>query len=764
MENFDQSQIRSEAYLHDVARLTELARTGLTDSAADPSFDRLARLASKILRAPVALVSLVDDHRQFFKSCIGLPEPWLGRRETPLSHSFCRHVVITGKPLIINDARVNPLVKNNQAIEDLGVIAYIGMPLTVNGHVIGSFCAIDVKPRDWTADDIEILRDLTESVVSEIRLRADRDEIALQQIHPDDVERISHVIRQAIASGTSYDEEYRVVQAGGSVRWVVDRGNVERDTAGRPLSLSGSAVDITERKQAEEKAREIEENYRTLYNSIDAGFFIAKLIYDDRGPPVDYRFLATNPAFEKQTKWPDMLGKTVREIAPDLEAFWFETFDTIVRTGEPMRFENSVEALEQRFFDVYGFRIGTAEDRTVAILFNDITSRKQAEKERNRLVEQLHDADRRKDEFLAILAHELRNPLAAISNGAQLLDKRNTPEILSDVRDMIQHQILHLTRLIDDLLDVARISQGKIALGKATAMLADVVRNAVHLVHPLIEQKRHRLTLSLPDRPVRFVADPTRIEQILGNLLTNAAKYTESEGEIHLSAALDNKEIVFSVRDTGVGISAEMLPRVFSLFTQVDTSLHRSQGGLGIGLTLVRNLVELHGGTVTAASQGKGRGSVFTVRIPIVEPAADIADTAAHDSTAPVQGAGRILVVDDNRDTAKTTAILLSHRGYQVELAHDGREALEIARQSRPHVILLDIGLPGMSDYEVASLLRDDERCKDAMLIAVSGYADGKARDRSRASGFQQHLIKPIDFSELYKLIDSLSSSVPGYA
>jgi CheY-like chemotaxis protein len=344
------------------------------------------------------------------------------------------------------------------------------------------------------------------------------------------------------------------------------------------------------------------------------------------------------------------------------------------------------------------------------------------------------------------------------------VDKIDKPEILAEIRGLIQHQVGHLTRLIDDLLDVSRITQGKIVLKKETVSLADAVGRAVHLAQPLLDQKGHRLTVSLPDRPVRFVADPTRTEQILGNLLTNAAKYTEPGGAIDLSAAIEQHEIVFRIRDTGVGITAEMLPQVFSLFTQVDASHHRSQGGLGIGLTLVRSLVEMHGGSVTAASQGKGHGSEFTVRMPIGELAAATAAAGDQDSTPPAPGVGRILVVDDNRDTAKTTAILLSHRGYQVHTAHTGPDAVEAARQIRPQLILLDIGLPGMSGYEVAAKLRDDDCCKDAVLIAVSGYADDKARQRSKTSGFQRHLTKPINFNDLFKLIDSFPTLVSDHA
>jgi signal transduction histidine kinase len=363
----------------------------------------------------------------------------------------------------------------------------------------------------------------------------------------------------------------------------------------------------------------------------------------------------------------------------------------------------------------------------------------------------LKAADHRKDEFLAMLAHELRNPLGVISNGIQLVQLSQQPEMLGQISDLIEHQVKHLTHLIDDLLDVSRITQGKITLKKETVELGAIVDRAVELVRPLVMEKRHVLTTSVPEE-IRFVADPTRAVQILGNLLTNAAKYSEPEGSIHLAAVVDGDQVVMRVRDNGIGIPPEMLSHVFELFTQVDATLDRSQGGLGIGLTLVHSLVEMHGGQVSAASEGKDKGSEFTVRLPIGTPEADRLTTDAGKLIKP-KATGRILVVDDNEDTARLTARMLTHYGYEVETAHDGLAAIEQARRLQPGVILLDIGLPGMNGYEVATQLRDDDCCKSAVLIAISGYGEETARERSKAAGFSHHLIKPLDFGQLMKLI-----------
>jgi PAS domain S-box-containing protein len=375
----------------------------------------------------------------------------------------------------------------------------------------------------------------------------------------------------------------------------------------------------------------------------------------------------------------------------------------------------------------------------------DITAQKRIEAERQR-------AEQRKDEFLAMLSHELRNPIGAISNCIQLVQAAQQPELLPQFCDVIWRQVSQLTHLVEDLLDASRIGQGKIALRRTTVDLSAVMGRAAEQVQPLIAEKRHRLTISFPDHPVRFVADPTRIEQILVNLLTNAAKYSEPGGSIRFSAVSEGDEIVFRIRDTGIGIPAEMLPEVFGLFTQIDATADRSQGGLGIGLTLVRRLVEMHGGTVTAASEGKGKGSEFTIRLPVGQPTTETIDPTIVPTPAKAIS-GRILVVDDSHDTARLTARMLAHTGYEVAIAYDGPAAIEVARSFQPDAIVLDIGLPGMDGFEVASTLRKDECCQNAVLIAVSGYGEEKSRERAKAAGFNHHLTKPVDLKELIGLI-----------
>ena len=391
----------------------------------------------------------------------------------------------------------------------------------------------------------------------------------------------------------------------------------------------------------------------------------------------------------------------------------------------------------------------TGDDESILIQMSRIAS---IAVENARLYEELRDNDRRKDEFLAMLAHELRNPLGAISSGMQLVQQTQKPEMLSQLRGMIQDQVKHLTRLIDDLLDVSRITQGKIALQKKTVELSEIVRRATGLAKQQIEEKHHKLTIKLPAEPVHFVADATRVEQILNNLLTNAAKYSDEARAILLWASVDTGQIVIRVIDEGFGIAPEMLPRVFGLFTQVDATIDRARGGLGIGLTLVKSLVEMHGGGVEAKSEGKGKGSEFIVRLPIGQPQPAQADVDPK-QPIPSTGTGRVLVVDDNLQTARLTARMLKNAGFTVETAYDGLEGVDLAREFEPEIILLDLGLPGLNGYEVAQTLRGDSCCKDSLLIAISGYGEEKARERSKTSGFNHHLTKPLDFEQLMSII-----------
>jgi PAS domain S-box-containing protein len=368
------------------------------------------------------------------------------------------------------------------------------------------------------------------------------------------------------------------------------------------------------------------------------------------------------------------------------------------------------------------------------------------------LNQELRDNDRRKDEFLAMLAHELRNPLSAISNAVRLARKTQAEDELEWSKEVIERQAGKLARLMDDLLDVSRITRGKIQLKKEPLGARRVLQAAIDAVRPLIDARGHELTVSTGPGTLRLEADPMRLEQILINLLTNAAKYTESGGHIWASAERRDSAVVFTVRDDGIGIPPESLPTMFELFAQGERSIARSEGGLGIGLTLVRKLAEMHGGSVSAQSEGPGEGSTFTVRLPAAEE-----ESRAEAVPPPEVERGarrsRILVVDDNADAARGIARLLKLLGHEVVTAEDGPSGMEAARTLRPDVILLDIGLPGMSGYEVASRLRREECGKDVLIIAISGYGQEEDRRRSREAGFDYHLVKPIDHDALVTLL-----------
>ncbi len=376
-----------------------------------------------------------------------------------------------------------------------------------------------------------------------------------------------------------------------------------------------------------------------------------------------------------------------------------------------------------------------------------------AAEENARLVESLRDADRRKDEFLAVLAHELRNPLAPIRTGLQLLRMAPAPEVAPPARDVMERQLTHMVRLIDDLLDVSRISRGRIALRRERVTVRSVVDLAVEGSRPFLEAGRHTFLARVPEEPLELEADPTRMAQVISNLLTNAARYTPSGGRIELTVERDADRAVIRVTDNGLGIPPEMLPKVWEMFTQVNRKLERSQGGLGIGLSLVRRLVELHGGTATAESEGLLRGSTFTVRVPLATTPA-----ARPPSPDPVERAApegrRILVVDDNVDAAESLSILLQMSGHEVRTAHDGEAALAMVGAFRPEVVFCDIGMPGMDGYEVARRLRALEQgpraeAGRAVLVALTGWGSADDKRLAREAGFDHHLTKPIEVTDV---------------
>lgn len=512
----------------------------------------------------------------------------------------------------------------------------------------------------------------------------------------------------------------------------------------------GSLLQITRlRRESERVIRESEERFRLLFDTMTEGFAIDEIVFDDAGRACDLRHLEVNRAFERHTglKRSDILGRTMLEIFPDAESLWLERFGEVAMTGVSTHFEAEFGPLG-RWFEVSAYQTGPSQ---IATVFFDITERKRAE-------EALRQSDRRKDEFLAILAHELRNPLAPIRNGLQImrLGKGET-EATEQARTMMERQLGHMVHLVDDLLDLSRISRGKIELRKERVELSKVVQQAVETSRPLIEEAGHDLTITVPPGPVYVDADVTRLAQVFSNLLNNAAKYTERGGRVQLSVQQRGGEAVVSVKDNGVGIPVNMLPLIFEMFTQVDRNLERSQGGLGIGLSIVKRLVEMHGGSIGVVSDGPGMGSEFVVRLPVVLSVA--LTNGSDEEGARPSSRCKILVVDDNRDAAMSLAMMLKLMGNEAKTAHDGLEALAVAAIFQPDLILLDIGMPKLNGYETAKRIREQPWGKNVMLVALTGWGQEEDRRKSDEAGFDSHMVKPIEPALLEKLLANLQEN-----
>ncbi|MGH8468864.1 MAG: ATP-binding protein [Gammaproteobacteria bacterium] len=397
----------------------------------------------------------------------------------------------------------------------------------------------------------------------------------------------------------------------------------------------------------------------------------------------------------------------------------------------------------------------------VVLIFRDISERRRVDNELRQYAADLAEIDRRKNEFLAMLAHELRNPLAPIRNAVQVLQLTGGDAgAVKSASAMLERQVGQMVRLVDDLLDVSRISRGKIELCKEQVELASVVNQAVEAARSLVECIEHELTVTLPPQPVYLNADPTRLAQVVGNLLNNACKFTNKGGRVCLTVEREGEQAVIRVRDNGIGIATDHHSRIFDIFTQVDTSLERSVGGLGIGLMLVKNLVEMHEGMVEVHSAGLGQGSEFAVRLPIlVETAKPPPEPTVSEPTPTT--ARRILVVDDNRDSAESLAMLLNLMGNETHTAYDGLEAVEAAATVRPDVILLDIGLPKLNGYEACRRIREQPWGKNMVLVALTGWGQEEDRRKSREAGFDGHIVKPVDHAALTKLLAEVGASAP---
>jgi PAS domain S-box-containing protein len=511
-------------------------------------------------------------------------------------------------------------------------------------------------------------------------------------------------------------------------------------------------IDVTDRKRAEAALRESEERLRNIFDQATAG--IAQV--DLTG-----RFLLVNRRFCEITGYTadQLREKACADIThPDDRACDRAMFETALAAREPY-------VIEKRYVrpdgspvwvrnSVSEVRAGDGPPRHMLAVSIDITDRKRAE-------EALKEADRRKDEFLALLAHELRNPLAPIRNGLQVMRLAgDNADAVAKARAMMDRQLAHMVRLIDDLLDVSRISRNKMELRRSRVLLSDVISSAVETARPQVEAGGHELTVSLPPEPVYLDADLTRLAQVFANLLTNSAKYTEPGGHIWLTAERRGNEVVASVRDTGIGIPGEALPNIFDMFSQVDRSLERTAGGLGIGLALVKGLVEMHGGTVAAASDGPGAGSTFTVRLPALAGEPEPLPVAPADANGHALGpARRVLVVDDNRDSAGSMAAMLRLLGHEVATAHDGLEAVAAAEAFRPEVILMDVGMPRLNGLDATRRIREQDWGRRPTIVALTGWGQDADRARTRAAGCDGHLVKPVSLFDLQNLLTELAGN-----
>ena len=519
--------------------------------------------------------------------------------------------------------------------------------------------------------------------------------------------------------------------------------------------------DITDRRRAAAAMERSEVRYRRLFQTAKDGILI---LDEGTGKVIDANpFMTALLGYSHD----DFLGKELWEIGlfrdiDESRAVYRELQDKGYVRYENLPLETTTgQKVEVEFVsNVYGEN----NHQVVQCNIRDITERSRLQRLTQEQAAALADLDRRKDEFLAMLSHELRNPLAPILNAALLLRLHSTRNRLQGIENpilqqsatIIERQVGQLTRIVDELLEVSRITTGRIQLRRESIAVGVVAANAVATVRSLIDQRKHELTVSLPMQAIWVHADAARLEQVVVNLLTNAAKYTDQGGHVWLTVQQEGEEAMLRVRDTGIGIAPEVLPRIFDLFTQAERSLDRAQGGLGIGLALVQRLVEMHGGSV-AASSALGEGSEFVVRLPVAAPPRPRASSPPAETAQPIATSLRVLVVDDNVDTVTTLALLAKESGHDVRTAYDGPTVLEAALDYRPDVVLLDIGLPGLNGYEVVKQLRQQPALQNAVLVAMTGYGGEGDLQRSFAAGFDHHLVKPGDFGKVLQIFATVS-------
>ena len=676
----------------DPLRLRALRSLSLVDSPAEESFDRITRLAARLLKCPASVVTLIEEDRQFFKSCVGLPEPLATLRGSPLSHSFCKLTVRAGERFLIEDARVDPRVVSHPAIEEYGIVSYAGFPIrTRSGEVLGTLCVVDIVPREWTEDELETLRELSASVESEIEL------IAAAERERDHARMFQTMIQASPLSVIVIDTDGRVELWNDASEVIF--GWTSAEVLGYPLPI------IPEHKLNE-----------------------CQRICDAVGDGSVFRCVDTYRAKGENAN------------------------------GEKRAVHVNVSAVSLHRYDGHSDRI--------LLIIDDVSQSHADTLERERLFRELQkekallsEMDERKNRFLALLAHELRNPLTPIGNAVDLLRfAAKDPSQVNEISTVLESQVRQLVRLIDDLMDVSRITRGRIDLQRETVSIHDIVANSCRAVKSLCNEMGHELIRRTDsEQPLHVHGDYVRLTQVVTNLLNNACKYTPPSGRIEISCGQVDGQVQIAVKDNGVGIPPEHRKGIFEMFTQVDETLKDSRGGLGIGLTLVKQLVELHGGKVSLVDNDEAStGSEFRIQFPRLDAKPNEPKTVVEDDE-PKQRF-RVLVVDDVPAIAKMFTMLVGAMGHEVHSAPSAPEGIELARELRPDIVFSDICMPDMDGYELARQFRGLSELDSSMLVAMTGNGQPEDIRMAMEAGFDRHVTKPASIQRLREIFQELET------
>lgn len=780
-----------------------------------------ARLLAEYLRVDRCAYAEIEDDSTFVITGdhpVGVPSI-VGHWPVAAFGVECLRLMRANEPFVVDDVDSDPRIGEAElpAFRATAIQAVICVPLHKAGKFTAAMAVHYQRPRRWTTAEIELVTTVVgrcwESLERARVTRTLRENEALYraivEASPDCVmvvsaagillqmnpaglaiveadtpgEIIGHSIFSVIAP--EHHEAFRALHARvcrgepGTLRFeLIGRKGTRRhmETSAVPLPSMGGGYshlavtrDITMRVAVE---RQLQESQTRLRRTAEAAARAAEAnakfrAFFEQGTNFAGVLSLDGTVVEANRLCLEACGFTREEVIgrPFWECGWWSRspeLKTMIRSacmhaaaGQIFRTETPyfVATGEERIIDLI---LAPVTDEAERVLFlaasgTDVTSRRQME-------DSLRAADRKKDEFIALLAHELRNPLAPIRNGLQILRLGGEDAATADrARAMMDRQLSHMVRLIDDLLDVSRINRKRMELRRARVLLTDIVNSAVETARPLIDAEHHELTVSLPPAPIYLDADLTRLAQVFSNLLTNSAKYTERGGRIWLTARQTDGRVAIRVRDTGIGIPVESLATIFDMFAQLDRPMERATGGLGIGLALVKGLVEMHGGTVTAESAGQGQGSTFTVTLPVLAAPESLEPPGPSSHPVPSVQRRRILVVDDNRDGADSLAMMLRLLGNDVAIANDGLEAIDRAEELRPHVIFMDLGMPALDGYEATRRIRERPWGGAVTIIALTGWGQESDRARSQAAGCNGHFVKPVSLSDLQRLLATVA-------